>query len=146
MVLNTAFQQIAGASALLAGVVLLTAGIPKALAPARFAGQITAYGITPASVSPILARTVSAAELLAGLLLIAGLAAPSPVRLAGPAWPFCFSRSSWPRWSARKLTGVTSPARALAAIVNSKPSIRIALSVLLCSSCWRFFRSFLFTS
>ena len=82
MVLNTAFQQIAGASALLAGVVLLTAGIPKALAPARFAGQITAYGITPASVSPILARTVSAAELLAGLLLIAGLAAPSPVRLA----------------------------------------------------------------
>lgn len=83
MLPNIAFQQLAGASALLVGIVLLTAGVPKARAPAKFAGQITAYGIAPAALSPALARIVSSAELLAGAMLIAGLAAPPPLREIG---------------------------------------------------------------
>ena len=83
MFVSLVIQQISEAAALLAGAVLLGAGVPKARASAAFAGQITAYGIVPESATRFLARTISSSELLAGGLLIAGLAAPPPVRQVG---------------------------------------------------------------
>lgn len=83
MQLDLAVQQTVGASALLTGIVLISAGVPKALASPTFAGQITAYGIVPESAARFLARAISSAEVLAGTLLIVGLMAPFPVRQIG---------------------------------------------------------------
>lgn len=85
MLTSLALQQIVGASSLLLGVVLLSAGFPKAAASATFAGQIAAYGIVPESATRLLARAISSAELLAGTMLIAGLAAAPPLRQIGAA-------------------------------------------------------------
>jgi Methylamine utilisation protein MauE len=83
MFVSTVIQQVSEAAALLAGFVLLGAGVPKARGSAAFAGQITNYGIVPESAARFLARTISSSELLAGALLIAGLAAPPPLRQVG---------------------------------------------------------------
>jgi uncharacterized membrane protein YphA (DoxX/SURF4 family) len=83
VLVNLASQQIAGASALLIGVVLLSAGVPKAVAPVTFAGQIADYGVVPEAVTRFLARMVSYLELLTGTMLIAGLATSLPLRQIG---------------------------------------------------------------
>jgi putative oxidoreductase len=80
---GAAYEQIAGAAAVVTGAVLIAAGLPKALKPGVFAGQIADYGIVPAAMTGFLARVISAAELLAGVLLLAGLAAPPRLRQAG---------------------------------------------------------------
>lgn len=80
--MSSTFQQFIGASTLLLGVILIAAGIPKARRSAMFSQQITNYGIVPGSVTPFLARIVSSSELLAGVMLIVGLAFP-PLRQAG---------------------------------------------------------------
>jgi uncharacterized membrane protein YphA (DoxX/SURF4 family) len=85
LLVSGTFQQFAGAAALLVGVILLAAGVPKARRSAAFAQQITNYGIVPGTAAPFLARMVSSSELLAGVLLIAGLAAPPSLRQAGAA-------------------------------------------------------------
>ncbi len=83
--MSAAYQQIVGAATLLVGVVLIAAGLPKALRPRVFAGQIADYGIVPHGMTRVLARLISAAELAAGVLLLAGLGAPPRVRQAGAA-------------------------------------------------------------
>src|SRR5712691_12345099 len=83
MLVSTVFQQLTAAAALLVGLILLGAGAPKALASAAFAGQITDYDIVPESATRFLARMISSSELLAGAMLIAGLAAPLPLRQVG---------------------------------------------------------------
>jgi uncharacterized membrane protein YphA (DoxX/SURF4 family) len=79
---GAAYEQIVGAAAVVIGAVLIAAGLPKALKPRMFAAQIADYGIVPTAVTPILARVISLSELLAGVLLLAGLVAP-PLRQAG---------------------------------------------------------------
>jgi putative oxidoreductase len=83
LLVNLAFRQIIGASALFAGVVLLCAGVPKVLTSVTFAGQISAYGIVPESAVRFVARLISASELLAGIILIVGLVVPLPLRQIG---------------------------------------------------------------
>jgi putative oxidoreductase len=80
---NAAYEQIVGAAALLAGGVLIAAGIPKALKSGVFAAQLADYGIVPAAMTRFLARLISSSELAAGVLLLAGLGAPLRVRQAG---------------------------------------------------------------
>lgn len=81
--MSAAYEQIVGAAAVVAGGVLLAAGLPKALKPRLFAAQIADYGIVPAAVAGVLARVIPLSELLAGALLLAGLAAPLHLRQAG---------------------------------------------------------------
>ena len=83
MLVSVAFQQITGAAALLVGLVLLGAGATKARRSAVFAGQIADYGLVPESATRFLARVISSSELLAGVMLIVGLAAPPPLRQVG---------------------------------------------------------------
>jgi hypothetical protein len=80
---SAAYQQIVGAAAAVAGAVLIAAGLPKVVKPRVFAAQIAGYGIVPAAAAGFLARVIPFAELLAGGLLLAGLAAPPPLRQAG---------------------------------------------------------------
>lgn len=82
---NLALQDALAASSLLLGIVLVSAGWPKAIASAGFAVQIEAYGMVPKSAAPLIARVISSGELLAGILLIAGLGAPEPLRRIGAA-------------------------------------------------------------
>jgi hypothetical protein len=77
------YEQIIGAAALVAGAVLIAAGLPKALKPRVFAAQIADYGIVPAPVAGFLGRVIPLAELLAGGLLLAGLAVPLHLRQVG---------------------------------------------------------------
>lgn len=81
--MSAAYQQIVGAAAAVAGVVLIAAGLPKVIKPRGFAAQIADYGIVPEAAAGFLARVIPLAELLAGGLVLAGLAAPPPVRQAG---------------------------------------------------------------
>lgn len=81
--MSAAYQQIAGAAAAVAGAVLIAAGLPKVIKPGVFAAQIADYGIVPGAVTGFLGRVIPLAELSAGGLLLAGLAAPPPLRQAG---------------------------------------------------------------
>lgn len=81
--MSAAYGQIVGAAAAVAGAVLLAAGMSKAVKPGVFAGQIADYGIVPERVAGFLAPVISLAELLAGGLLLAGLAVPLHLRQAG---------------------------------------------------------------
>lgn len=78
-----AYEQIVGAAAVVVGAVLIAAGLQKALKPGVFAAQIADYGMVPAAATGFLARVISSSELLAGVLLLAGLAAPLHLRQAG---------------------------------------------------------------
>jgi hypothetical protein len=80
---SAVYQQIVGAAAAVAGVVLIAAGLPKAVKPGVFAGQIADYGIRSPVLAGLLARVIPLAELIAGGLLLAGLAGPRPLRQAG---------------------------------------------------------------
>jgi hypothetical protein len=80
---NAAYEQIVGAAAAFVGAVLIAAGLPKAVKPRIFAAQIADYGIVPVPAAGILARAIPLTELLAGGLLLAGLAAPLHLRQAG---------------------------------------------------------------
>jgi hypothetical protein len=81
--MSLASQTIVEAAALLVGLVLLIAGMPKAFASAVFAGQIADYGIVPQFATQYLARIISSSELLAGVMLIVGLPVSLPLRQAG---------------------------------------------------------------
>ena len=81
--MSAAYQQIVGAAAAVAGAVLVAAGLPKAVKPGVFAAQIADFGIVPPALADFLARVIPFSELLAGGLLLAGLAGPRPVRQAG---------------------------------------------------------------
>lgn len=80
---GSAYEQIVGAAAVVVGAVLLAAGLAKAVNPRVFATQIADYGIVPAAVAGVLARVIPVSELVAGVLLLAGLAAPPQLRQAG---------------------------------------------------------------
>jgi hypothetical protein len=80
---SAVYQQIVGAAAAVAGAVLVSAGLPKTLEPGVFAGQIADYGIGPPALAGLLARVIPLTEVLAGGLLLAGLAGPQPLRQAG---------------------------------------------------------------
>ena len=80
---SSAYGNVVGAAALVAGAVLIAAGLPKVRRPRVFAAQIADYGIVGANAARLLARLVPVAELLAGALLLAGVAGPAPVREAG---------------------------------------------------------------
>jgi hypothetical protein len=80
---SAAYQQIVGAAAAVAGAVLVIAGLPKVTKPGVFAAQVADYGIVPAALTGVLARVIPLSELLAGGLLLAGLAGPRPLRQAG---------------------------------------------------------------
>ena len=71
--MNPTSQTAAEAASLLVGLVLLGAGLPKALASATFARQISDYGVVPLGAARYLARIISSSELAAGVMLIAGL-------------------------------------------------------------------------
>lgn len=60
------------------GVVLLGAGISKARRVRIFAAQVAAYSLLPKSVTLFAARLITMAEIVSGVLLLAGLAAASP--------------------------------------------------------------------
>jgi uncharacterized membrane protein YphA (DoxX/SURF4 family) len=79
---SAAYGQIVAAAALLVGIVLICAGVPKAVRPAAFAAQIADYGLVPRALTGLVARLISSLELTAGVLLLAGLAAP-PLRQVG---------------------------------------------------------------
>jgi Methylamine utilisation protein MauE len=79
---SAAYAQIVAAAALLVGVVLICAGLPKAARPGAFAAQIADYGLVPRALTGPVARLISSLELSAGVLLLAGLAAPH-LRQAG---------------------------------------------------------------
>ena len=81
--MSLASQTIVEAAALLAGFVLLVAGIPKAFASAVFARQIGDYGIVPQFATRYLARIISSSELLAGVMLIVGLPVSVLLRQVG---------------------------------------------------------------
>lgn len=81
--MGTAFQQVPGSAALLVGLVLLSAGASKAISSAAFARQIADYDIVPESATRLLARVISFSELLAGTMLLVGLAALQPLRQVG---------------------------------------------------------------
>lgn len=81
--MSAAYQQIVGAAAAVAGAVLIAAGLPKAVKPGVFAAQIADYSIVPGAVTGFLARVIPLSELLAGGLLLAGLATPPLLRQAG---------------------------------------------------------------
>lgn len=83
--MSAAYQQIVSAAAAVAGAVLIAGGLSKVIKPRVFAVQIADYGIVPGAVARVLARVIPLSELLAGALLLAGLAAPPPVRQAGAA-------------------------------------------------------------
>jgi Methylamine utilisation protein MauE len=80
---SAAYQQIVGAAAAVAGTVVIAAGLPKVIKPGLFAAQIADYGIAPPALTGFLARVIPLSELLAGGLLLTGLAGPRPVRQAG---------------------------------------------------------------
>ena len=71
--MNPTSQTAAEAASLLVGLVLLGAGLPKALASATFARQISDYGVVPLGAARYLARIILSSELAAGVMLIAGL-------------------------------------------------------------------------
>jgi|SRR5579863_5551379 len=77
------YAQVIGAAALVAGAVLIWAGLPKALRPAVFAAQIADYAVVPQGFTRFLARLISSCELAAGVMLLAGLFAPPWLRQAG---------------------------------------------------------------
>jgi Methylamine utilisation protein MauE len=77
------YGQVIGAAALVAGAVLIGAGLPKALRPAVFAAQIADYGIVPHRLTGFPARLISSAELAAGIMLLAGEFASPWLRQAG---------------------------------------------------------------
>jgi Methylamine utilisation protein MauE len=79
---SAAYGQIVAAAALLAGIVLICAGLPKAVRSGAFAAQIADYGLVPQALTGVAARLISSLELAAGVLLVAGLAAPH-LRQAG---------------------------------------------------------------
>jgi hypothetical protein len=79
---SAAYAQIAAAAALLVGIVLICAGLPKAVRSGAFAAQIADYGLVPRALTGLVARLISSLELSAGVLLLAGLAAPH-LRQAG---------------------------------------------------------------
>ncbi len=81
--MSAVYGQISGAAAVVAGAALIAAGLAKAVKPRVFAAQIADYGIVPAAVAGFLARVIPVSELLAGALLVAGLAAPVQLRQAG---------------------------------------------------------------
>jgi hypothetical protein len=83
--MTVAYEQVVGAAALLAAVVLIAAGLPKALRSGIFAAQIADYGLVPVGMTRFLARLISSAELAAGALLLAGLVASPRLRQAGAA-------------------------------------------------------------
>ena len=80
--MSAAYAQIVAAAALLVGVVLICAGLPKAARSGAFAAQIADYGLVPRALTGPVARLISSLELSAGVLLLAGLAAPH-LRQAG---------------------------------------------------------------
>jgi uncharacterized membrane protein YphA (DoxX/SURF4 family) len=80
---SAAYGQIVAAAALLVGIVMIGAGLPKALRSGAFAAQIADYGLVPEGMTRLLARLVSSSELTAGVLLLAGLAASRPLRQVG---------------------------------------------------------------
>jgi uncharacterized membrane protein YphA (DoxX/SURF4 family) len=76
--------QLVAAAALVSGVVLLGAGVPKVIASDQFAGQLADYGIVPKTTTRVVAVLISTAEVLAGLLLLVGLlTSSSSARVAG---------------------------------------------------------------
>jgi uncharacterized membrane protein YphA (DoxX/SURF4 family) len=79
---SAAYGQIVAAAALLVGIVLICAGLPKAVRSGAFATQIADYGLVPRPLTGVVARLISSLELSAGVLLLAGLAAPH-LRQAG---------------------------------------------------------------
>jgi hypothetical protein len=79
---SAAYGQIVAAAGLLVGIVLICAGLPKAVRPGAFAAQIADYGLVPRALTGVVARLISSLELSAGVLLLAGLAAPH-LRQAG---------------------------------------------------------------
>jgi hypothetical protein len=79
---SAAYAQIVAAAALLVGIVLICAGLPKAARSGAFAAQIADYGLVPRALTGLVARLISSLELSAGILLLAGLAAPH-LRQAG---------------------------------------------------------------
>lgn len=81
--MSAAYGQIVAAAALLVGTVLVCAGLPKAVKPGAFAAQIADYGVVPRRLTSVLARLISSLELAAGVLLLAGLAAPVRLRQVG---------------------------------------------------------------
>ncbi len=81
--MSPALQTAVDAASLLVGLVLLGAGMPKALYSITFARQIDGYGLVPKFATRFLARMVSSAELLAAAMLIAGLPFSSPLRRMG---------------------------------------------------------------
>ena len=80
--MSAAYAQVVAAAALLVGVVLICAGLPKAARSGAFAAQIADYGLVPRALTGLVARLISSLELSAGVLLLAGLAAPH-LRQAG---------------------------------------------------------------
>jgi Methylamine utilisation protein MauE len=80
---SAAYGQIVAAAALLVGTVLICTGLPKAVKPGAFATQIADYSVVPGRLTSVLARLISSLELAAGVLLLAGLAAPMPLRQVG---------------------------------------------------------------
>lgn len=80
--MSAAYAQIVAAAALLVGIVLICAGLPKAARSGAFAAQIADYGLVPRALTGLVARLISSLELSAGVLLLAGLAAPH-LRQAG---------------------------------------------------------------
>jgi Methylamine utilisation protein MauE len=74
-----------GAAALLSGVVLLAAGVPKALRSTTFAAQLDDYGLLPRGVTRAAARIVSSAETVSGGLLLTGLLVSSSLRQGAAA-------------------------------------------------------------
>ena len=80
--MSAAYAQIVAAAALLVGIVLICAGLPKVARSGAFAAQVGDYGLVPRALTGLVARLISSLELAAGVLLLAGLAAPH-LRQAG---------------------------------------------------------------
>jgi Methylamine utilisation protein MauE len=74
---------VVGGAALVVAVVLLTAGLSKAVGSTAFAEQIAEYRIVPYKATGAVARAVWILELAAGGLLMGGLLGPAGLRQAG---------------------------------------------------------------
>jgi hypothetical protein len=81
--MTSVISSVVEAAALLAGLVLLGAGLAKGFTPATFAAQIADYGIVRGSIARISARAISSLELLAGAMLAVGALASQPLRRIG---------------------------------------------------------------
>jgi uncharacterized membrane protein YphA (DoxX/SURF4 family) len=80
---SAAYEQIVGAAAVVVGGVLITSGLRKARQPGVFAAQIADYGIVPAAATRFLAWVILSAELVAGVVLLTGLAVSPHLRQVG---------------------------------------------------------------